>query len=130
MRGFKGYINHVFAFTLLLTFIGCGPRLKTPEMVSFEQQKMDVNKLQSLQGKSPDLVNESLKYYGQAVEAHNDNEPEESSYYVKLAQISWQTAERRAQYLDHRAKMSTIKMRLDQAQKLLNLALKRKKRVK
>jgi outer membrane protein OmpA-like peptidoglycan-associated protein len=127
MRGLKGYINHVFALVLLLILVGCGPRLKTPEMVSFEQQKMDVSKLQSLQGKSPDLVNESLKYYVQAVESHNDNEPEESSYYVKLAQISWQTAERRAQYLDHRSKMTTIKMRLDQAQKLLNLALKRKK---
>ena len=71
-------------------------------------------------------MNEAFKYYNRALEAHNDNEAERSSYFIKLAQISWQTAERRAQYLEHRSKMSIVKVRLDQAHKLLNLALKRK----
>ena len=119
--------RYILSISLLILTCGCSPRLKTPELVSFEQQKMDQTKLQSLQTNCPDLLTESLNYYSKAIEAHNDNEPEESSYFVKLAQISWQTAERRAQYLDHRSKMSTIKARLDTAQQLLNLALKRKK---
>lgn len=120
------FISIILGSSVLFS-LGCGPRLKTPGLVSFEQQKMDTVHLQSLQSKCPDLVTESLKYYDKALELHNDSEPEESSYYVKLAQISWQTAERRAQYLSHRQKMSQVKARLDRAQQLLKLSLQHKK---
>lgn len=114
----------------ILGLSACGPRLKTPALVSFEQQKLDQSKVQKLQNQCPDLMTEALKYYEQALEAHNDNEAEKSSDFIKLAQISWQTAERRSQYLEHRSKMSIVKARLDQAQSLLNLALKRKQELK
>lgn len=129
ISSFKPSKNKVrfICFSLSLgLFVACGPRLKTPELVSFERRKLDQAQLQSLQSQCPDLVTESLKYYSEALEAHEDNEPEESSYYIKLAQISWQTAERRSQYLSHRSKMAAVKANLDQAQQLLNLALKRK----
>ena len=120
-------------FLLSVSFFGvisCGPRLKTPALVSFEQQKLEQSKVQKLQTQCPDLMNEAFKYYNKALEAHNDNEAERSSYFIKLAQISWQTAERRAQYLEHRSKMTIVKTRLNQAQKLLNLALQRKQELK
>ncbi|MAD60932.1 MAG: hypothetical protein CMH49_05390 [Myxococcales bacterium] len=120
-------------FLLSISCLGvtaCGPRLKTPALVSFEQQRLDQSKVQKLQTQCPDLMNEAFKYYNKALEAHNDNEAELSSYFIKLAQISWQTSERRAQYLEHRSKMTIVKTRLNQAQKLLNLALQRKQELK
>lgn len=118
------------SLTLCIGLSACGPRVTTPELASFKEQKNDTAKLQSLQSAAPDILNESIQFYDRALELHNDNEPEDSSYYIKLAQISWQTAERRAQYLSHRSKMNSVKTRLDEAQKILNFALKRKQELK
>jgi len=96
---------------------GCGPRYKPPEMVSFEQQ-MRSSELERLKGASPDLISDSLKYYERAKELHDDNEPEESEYYVTLASVTWRAAERRASYLGLRQRMATAKERLERAQAL------------
>lgn len=111
----------------LCFMIACGPRLKSAEMVSFEQQMMNQTQLQKLQGECPDLTRESLKYYKRAVKEYESNEVEESAHYIKLAQITWQTAEMRALYLEHRAKMNQVQVRKTAAQHLLNQALSKKK---
>lgn len=111
---------------LIALLAGCGPRVKTPQMVSFEQQKIDQGTFERLQRHAPDLINEALKYYARGVEEHEDNEPEMSSYYIKLAQITWQTAERRTMYLEHQSKVAGFQQRLTAAQALLNDALAKK----
>ena len=37
----------------LLIMVSCGPRLKTPALVSFEQQRLDQSKVQKLQSQCP-----------------------------------------------------------------------------
>jgi outer membrane protein OmpA-like peptidoglycan-associated protein len=96
-------------------------------MVSFEQQMVNQSQLQKLQGQCPDLISESLKYYRRAVEEYESNEIKESAHYIKLAQITWHTAEMRALYLEHRTKMLKVQARKDAAQQLLNQALNKKK---
>jgi flagellar motor protein MotB len=90
-------------------------------MVSFERLKMDQARLQRLQTQCPDLIVEALKHYELAKE--NEGDERLSQHYVKLAQITWQTAEMRALHMEHRAKMSAVQSRRDAAQALLNSAL-------
>ena len=113
--------------TLMLLLCSCGPRIKSHSLVSFEQQKLDQSKVERLQKYAPDLFRESIKYYERGLEEHEDNEPEASNYYLTLAQITWQTAERRSMYIEHQAKMSVVKQRLISAQALLNEALEKKR---
>ena len=124
-------LNRCLSSALFVILIGlcsaCGPRLKSAEMVSFEQQMMNRIQLQKLQGQCPDLIAESLRYYQRALQEYEGNETEESAYYIKLAQITWQTAEMRTLYLEHRTKMTRIQARKDAAQQLLNQALIKKK---
>ena len=44
---------------------------------------------------TPQLVKDSLAYYEKAKELHQDNEPEERDHYIRLAEITWQTATHR-----------------------------------
>ena len=106
------------ALALALTLLSaCGPRYKSPEMVGFEQQ-MVPSELERLKAASPDLISDSLKYYERAKELHQDNEPEESEYYISLASITWRAAERRASYIGLRERMAVAKERFERAQGL------------
>ena len=101
-RHLPSWLSAALFVLLIGVCTACGPRLKSAEMVSFEQQMMNRVQLQKLQGQCPDLVSESLKYYQRALQEYESNETEESAYYIKLAQITWQTAEMRTLYLEHR----------------------------
>lgn len=116
-----------FLFSLALagvSLVGCGPRPKSAEMVSYERLKMDQVRLQNLQKQCPDLIAESLKQYELA---RDEGDEKLSQHYIKLAQITWQTAEMRALHMEHRAKMSAVQSRRDAAQQLLNSAIARRK---
>ena len=118
-------ISLSLAVCLISLLSACGPRYKTPQMVTFEQ-RLQTPELKKLRTACPDLINDSLKYYQKAKELHEDNEPEESEYYVTLARITWQTAEKRASYQSYRVEMSKAKARFESAQALLNDSLRRK----
>ena len=131
-RTFMRSLTHnKYAFILLWVsaylMVSCGPRLKSAEMVSFESQMMNQAQLQKLQTQCPDLIAESLKYYRRSLKEYESSEVEESAHYIKLAHITWQTAEMRALYREHRSKMIRVQARKDAAQNLLNQALTKKK---
>lgn len=115
-----------FLFILLgLALSACGPRNKTPEMVSFELLLNEPDR-ETIEKSCPDLYQEAVEYYKKANEMHLDNEPEEASYYVTLANITWKTAQQRSVYETYRVKLNDLNQRLSTAKDILTKALARK----
>ncbi len=110
---------------LIILVSACGPRNKTVELVRFENLLGQPDK-EKLEKASPDLYQESVNAYKKALEMHLDNEPEESAYYMTIANITWKTAEQRSEYLEYQVKLNDLNQRLATAKEILTKALQRK----
>ena len=124
-------ITHLVTLGLLIgvTMItaGCGSRVKSSSLISFEQNMLDKRRVDDLKKQCPDLVNEAMSYYKLALDDNEYGSSEDSLYYLQLAHITWTTAERRQAQLAHRIRLTEVQRRYENAQNLLNFALTRKK---
>jgi tetratricopeptide (TPR) repeat protein len=117
--------NTSWILLVLLLVSACGPRNKTVELVRFENM-LGLADREKLEKACPDLYQEAVNAYKKALEMHLDNEPEESAYYMTLANITWKTAEQRSEYQEHQIKLNDINQRLATAKDILTKALQRK----
>ncbi len=103
----------------------CGTQPKPAELLTFEQLRLGET-AQLVQDRQPDLYAEAEAAYKKALLAHEDDEPEETLHYTRLADITWQTAVARSQLEDRRAALKAAQRDFDAARQAQSDAQQRK----
>ena len=108
-----------------LIVAGCGAAPKPTQLRQFEAMRTDEYS-KVVQERFPKLFKEADAYYRKALEAHEDDEPEETQHYTTLASITWQTAVAQSHRKDAADSLKAATNRLNIAEEELTEAVKRK----
>ena len=79
------------ALALAASLVACGPGPKPSTLIDFERSRGD-EYAQVVQQRFAELWKESETHYRNALDAHDDGEPEETAHHTVLADITWRTA--------------------------------------
>lgn len=105
--------------------IGCGRQPKPAQLITFEQLRLGEGAY-TLQTRQPELYAEAEAAYKKALEAHEDDEPEDTLHYTRLADITWRTAVARSQLEDRQDAFKAATRTLQSAQEAFDDAVRRK----
>lgn len=121
-------VTAMAAATLAIGLAACGTQPKPAELLTFEQLRLGETAL-LVQSRQPELYAEAEVAYKKALLAHEDDEPEETLHYTRLADLTWQTAVARSQLEDRqdalkaaRRELATVQQAHDEAKQRKTLA--------
>lgn len=115
----------IIVAALALALAACGQQPKPAELLTFEQLRLGET-AQLVQDRQPELYAEAEAAYKKALLAHEDDEPEETLHYTRLADITWQTAVARSQLEDRQAALKAAQRDLATAEQARTDAQQRK----
>lgn len=82
----------ILATLLAAALAACGgPPRKSNDMADYEGMRQDLY-AQTVEERFPELSHEAKKNYTRAVEAHEDDEPEQAMHFTRIALYKWRTA--------------------------------------
>ncbi len=105
---------------LATLLVACGPGPKPAELVQFENARLE--NAETIKDRFPKLYAEAEAQYRRAIEAHEDNEPEDALHYTRLAATTWRTSVAKSQHQDHENSLKAAQNRQKIAQEQVNAA--------